>query len=302
MHLQLPIPALSCSEDKHVPLTLCRGDRTVTLADNSPTVIIGERINPTGRKKMQAALLANDFSLVANEAKAQTEAGAHMLDVNVGVAGGDEPRLMLAAMQIVMDNSDLPLCIDTANATALEAALALYPGTALINSVNGEDEKLERILPLVARYKAAVVCLCMGNEGIPLTAEGRLEVARKIAGRAAAYGIPHEKLVFDCLCLPCGADQGSARVTLDAIRLVKTEFGCSMTLGVSNVSFGLPERVKLNISMLTMAMANGVNCPIIDPTIPEVRQAILAADVLLGRDEWAMNWIAAARAAKAQQQ
>jgi 5-methyltetrahydrofolate--homocysteine methyltransferase len=177
----------------------------------------------------------------------------------------------------------------------------MYPGKALVNSVNGEEEKLARVLPLVAKYKAAVVCLCMGDEGIPATAEGRLEVARRIAGRAAALGIPRDDLVFDCLCLPCGADQASARVTLDAIRLVKQEFGVNMTLGVSNVSFGLPERAKLNISMITMALANGVTCPIIDPTIPEVRQAILAADVLLGRDEWAMNWITAARAAKAQQ-
>jgi 5-methyltetrahydrofolate--homocysteine methyltransferase len=285
-----------------MPLTLSRGDHAVTLADNLPTVIIGERINPTGRKKLQASLLANDFSLVANEARSQTAAGAQMLDVNVGVAGGDEPRLLVGAMKVVMENSDLPLCIDTANASALEAALTLYPGIALVNSVNGESEKMERILPLVAKHKAAVVCLCMGDEGIPATAEGRLEVARKIAGRAAHYGIPRESLVFDCLCLPCGADPASARVTLDAIRLVKAEFGGSMTLGVSNISFGLPERVKLNISMLTMAMANGVNCPIVDPTIPEIRLAILAADVLLARDEWAMNWIAAARAAAAAKQ
>jgi len=282
-----------------MPLTLSRGDRTVTLADNLPTAIIGERINPTGRKKLQAALLANDFSIVANEARSQTAAGAHVLDVNVGVAGGNEPRLLVKAMKIVMANSDLPLCIDTANTTALEAALALYPGTALVNSVNGEADKLERILPLVAKYKAAVVCLCMGDEGIPATAEGRLAVARRIAGRAEHFGIPRDNLVFDCLCLPCGAEQGAALVTLEAIRLVKSEFGCSMTLGVSNVSFGLPDRVKLNTSMLTMAMANGVNCPIVDPTIPEVRQAILAADLLLGRDEWATNWIRAARAAAA---
>jgi 5-methyltetrahydrofolate--homocysteine methyltransferase len=283
-----------------MPLTLSRGERTVTMADHLPTVIIGERINPTGRKKLQAALLANDFSIVAHEARLQTAAGAHMLDVNVGVAGGDEPRLMVEAMKVVMENSDLPLCIDTANVAALEAALAMYPGTALVNSVNGEDEKLERVLPLVAKYRAAVICLCMGDEGIPSTPEGRLEVARKIAGRAASYGIPQENLVFDCLCLPCGADPTSARVSLEAMRLVKAEFGCNMTLGVSNVSYGLPERVKLNASMLTMAMAQGVTCPIIDPTIPEMRQAVMAADVLLGRDEWAMNWIAAARAAKQQ--
>ena len=171
-------------------LTLSRGDRTVTIADNLPTVIIGERINPTGRKRLQASLLANDFSIVASEARSQTEAGAAMLDVNVGVAGGDEPRLLLEAVQVVMANSELPLCIDTANPVALEAALAVYPGKALVNSVTGEDEKLERVLPLIAKYKAAVVCLCIGQEGIPSTAEGRLEVARKIAGRAASYGIP----------------------------------------------------------------------------------------------------------------
>ncbi len=280
-------------------LTLSRADRSVMIADNLPTVIIGERINPTGRKKLQASLLANDFSIVASEARSQTAAGAHMLDVNVGVAGGDEPRLLVEAVKVVMENTDLPLCIDSANTTALEAALSIYPGTALVNSVTGEDEKMERVLPLIAKYKAAVVCLCIGQEGIPSTAEGRLNVARKIAGRAAAFGIPRENLVFDCLCLACATDATSARATLDAVRMVHNDLGTNMTLGVSNISFGLPERVKLNVSMLTMAMAAGLNCPIVDPTIPEIRQAIMAADVLLGRDEWAMSWITAARAAAA---
>jgi 5-methyltetrahydrofolate--homocysteine methyltransferase len=280
-------------------LTLSRGERTIMLADNLPTVMIGERINPTGRKRLQAALLSNDFSIVASEARNQTAAGAHMLDVNVGVAGGDEPRLIVEAMKVVMENTDLPLCIDSANPLALEAALAIYPGKALVNSVTGEDEKLEKVLPLIAKYKAAVVCLCIGQEGIPDTAQGRLDVAKKIAARAASYGIERENLVFDCLCLACSTDAAQVRTTLDAIRMVHTELGTNMTLGVSNVSFGLPERLKLNIAMLTMALANGVNCPIIDPTIPEVRQAIMASDVLLGRDEWAMNWITAARAAAA---
>lgn len=285
-----------------VPLTLTRGDQSVTIADNLPTVIIGERINPTGRKKLQAALLANDFSIVANDARAQTEAGAHMLDVNVGVAGGDEPRLIVEAMKVVMANSHVPLCIDSANPIALEAALSIYPGKALVNSVTGEDEKLEKVLPLIAKHKAAVVCLCFGDDGIPETAHGRLAVAKKIAARAHAYGIPTDDLVFDCLCMTCATDPSSVRTTLDAIRMVRAEFGTNMTLGVSNVSFGLPDRLKLNVAMLGMALANGVTCPIVDPTIPEVRQVILASDVLLGRDEWAANWISAARAAKAAQQ
>lgn len=283
-------------------LTLSRNEQTVTIADNLPTVIIGERINPTGRKKLQAALLANDFSIVASEAKAQAAAGAHMLDVNVGVAGGDEPRLLVQALKVVMDNTDLPLCIDSANTGALEAALAIYPGTALVNSVTGEDDKLDTVLPLVAKHKAAVVCLCIGQDGIPTTPEGRLEVARKIAGRAAFYGIPRQNLVVDCLCLACATDASSVPTTLAAIRMVHQDLGVNLTLGVSNVSFGLPERIKLNAVMLTMAMANGVTCPIVDPTVPEIRQAIMAADVLLGRDEWSMNWITAARAAKQQQQ
>ena len=279
-------------------LTLSRGARTVTIADNLPTVIIGERINPTGRRKLQDALLANDFSIVAREARSQTAAGAHMLDVNVGVAGGDEPYLLVEALKVAMENTDLPLCIDTANPVALEAALAIYPGIALVNSVTGEDERLERVLPLVAKYKAAVVGLCIGDEGIPATAEGRLEVARKIAARAESFGIPRQNLVFDCLCLACATDPASVGTTLEAIRLVHRELGTNMTLGVSNVSFGLPGRMKLNTAMLTMALAAGVTCPIVDPTIPEIREAIMAADVLLGRDEWAMNWMAAARAAK----
>lgn len=283
-----------------MPLTLSRGDRTVEIGDALPTVIIGERINPTGRKKLQAALLANDFSIVGSEARLQTQAGAHVLDVNVGVAGGDEPRLLVEAMKVAMANSDLPLCIDTANDRALEAALAMYPGRALVNSVNGEEEKMESVLPLVAKYKAAVVCLCMDDSGIPITAEARFAVAEKIVKRAASYGIPVEDLVFDCLCLPCGADSTAPRVSLEAMRMIKATYGCNMTLGVSNVSFGLPERPKLNATMLTMALAAGVTCPIIDPTIPEIRQAVLASDVVLGRDEWAMNWITAARAAKQQ--
>lgn len=278
-----------------MPLTLSRGDRTVTFADNLPTVIIGERINPTGRKKLQAALLAGDLSIVAADARAQAEAGAHMLDVNVGVAGGDEPRLLLQALEVAMQASDLPLCIDTANTEALAGALAHYPGKALVNSTTGEEAKLERVLPLVAQHKAAVIGLCMDDKGIPTTAAERVAVARKIVQRARSYGIPAEDVVIDCLCLTCATESTAVRTTLDAIRRVRDELGVNLTLGVSNVSFGLPDRLSLNVSMLTMALAAGVTCPIIDPTIPAVRNAVLSADALLGRDEWATNWITAFR-------
>ncbi len=282
-------------------LTLSRADHAVTIADNLPTVIIGERINPTGRKRLQAALLAGDLSVVAADATAQVEAGAHVLDVNVGVAGGDEPRLLVEALGTVMAVTDVPLSIDTANPQALAAALAVYPGKALVNSVTGEEEKLARVLPLVSQYKAAVIGLCMDDAGIPTTAEDRLAVARKIVSRAESYGIGREDVVIDCLCLACSTDPAAVRTTLEAIRLVHSELGVNLTLGVSNVSFGLPDRGKLNVAMLTMALAAGVTCPIVDPTIPEIRQAILAADVLLGRDEWATNWISAFRAASRKQ-
>ena len=278
--------------------TILKGaHKTVTISPQKPTVLIGERINPTGKKRLAAALSEGDLDIVRTEAEAQVEAGADVLDVNVGVTGVDEVDLLPQAVRLVMETVQVPVCIDSANAEALRAALAMHSelapeGKPLVNSVNGEEVNLERVLPLVAEYKAAVIGLTMDEDGIPPTSEKRLAVARKIVERAEALGIPAQDVVIDCLSLTVGADDPQAAlVTLEAIRMVRQELGVNMTLGASNVSFGLPEREVVNWAFLAMAIQNGVNCPIVDAA--KVRPAILAADLLLGRDEYAMRYIKA---------
>jgi len=271
--------------------------KTVTISPEKPTVLIGERINPTGKKRLAAALSEGNLDIVRTEAEAQVEAGADVLDVNVGATGVDEVDLLPQAVRMVMETVQVPVCIDSANAEALWAALTVYSelapeGKPLVNSVNGEEANLERVLPLVAEYKAAVIGLAMDEDGIPPTSEKRLAVARKIVERAEALGIPGEDVVIDCLSLTVGADDPQAAlVTLEAIRMVRQELGVNMTLGASNVSFGLPEREVVNWAFLAMAIQNGMNCPIVDAA--KVRPAILAADLLLGRDEYAMRYIKA---------
>jgi 5-methyltetrahydrofolate--homocysteine methyltransferase len=265
--------------------------RTVISSPEKPTVLIGERINPAGKKRLAAALGEGNLEIVRMEAEAQVEAGADVLDVNVGAIGVDEVALLPKAVRLVMETVNAPVCIDSANAEALRAALAVHKelapeGKPLVNSVNGEEANLERVLPLVAEYKTAVIGLVMDDDGIPPTPEKRLAVAHKIVERAEALGIPREDVVIDCLALTVGADDWQAgRITLETIRMVREELGVNMTLGASNVSFGLPEREVLGGAFLAMAIQNGVNCPIVDAA--KVRLAILAADLLLGRDEYA---------------
>jgi 5-methyltetrahydrofolate--homocysteine methyltransferase len=271
--------------------------KTVTIGPQKPTVLIGERINPTGKKRLAAALSEGNLDIVCTEAEAQVEAGADVLDVNVGVTGVDEVDLLPKAVRLVMETVQVPVCIDSANAEALRTALTMHKelapeGKPLVNSVNGEEANLERVLPLVAEYKTAVIGLAMDKDGIPPTAEERLAVARKIVERAEALGIPREDVVIDCLSLTVGADDSQAgRITLEAIQMVREELGVNMTLGASNVSFGLPEREVVNWAFLAMAIQNGVNCPIVDAA--KVRPAILATDLLLGRDEYALRYIKA---------
>ncbi len=270
--------------------------KTVTISPDRPTVIIGERINPTGKKRLAAALAEGNLEIIGIEAEAQVEAGADVLDVNVGAAGVDEVDLLPRAVRLVMETVDAPVCIDSANIEALRAALVVHKelapeGKPLINSVNGEEERLELVLPLVAEYKTAVIGLAMDNDGIPPTAEKRLAVARKIIERAEALGIPREDVVVDCLALTVGAESRAGLVTLEAIRMVHEELGVNMTLGASNVSFGLPDREVINWAFLAMAIQRGVNCPIVNAA--KVRPAILATDLLLGRDEYAMRYIKA---------
>lgn len=268
--------------------------KTITIGPNRPTVLIGERINPTGKKRLAAALGAGELDVVEAEALEQVEAGADVLDVNVGAAGVDETDMLPKAVRLVMETVDVPVCIDTANAEALRRALEVHrelapAGVPLVNSVNGEAERLDAVLPLVAEFGAAVIGLTMDDEGIPDTAARRLEIAHTIAERAAAVGIGRDRLVIDCLALTVGADTNAGLVTLDAIRGVQAELGVNMTLGASNISFGLPAREQVVWAFLAMAIQAGVNCPIVDAA--KVRGAILAADLVLGRDDYAMRYI-----------
>jgi 5-methyltetrahydrofolate--homocysteine methyltransferase len=277
---------------------LKRTGKEVVISNQRPTVIIGERINPTGKKRLSAALVAGDLSIVEQEALAQIEAGADVLDVNVGAAGVDELDLLPKAVKLVIETVDVPICIDTADTEAMEAALKLHKeldpeARPLINSVNGEEERLEAVLPLVAEYGAAVIGLCMDDDGIPEEATGRLAVAKKIVERAEKLGIPRESFLIDCLALTMGADSQAGRKTLEAMRMVKEELGVNLTLGASNISFGLPEREVINGAFIAMAIKTGLNAPIVDAA--KVRPFILAADLAMGRDEYAMRYIKAFR-------
>jgi 5-methyltetrahydrofolate--homocysteine methyltransferase len=279
--------------------TILKGmKKKVVIGDGRPTAMLGERINPTGKKKLAAALTAGDLEVVRQEALAQVEAGAHILDVNVGAAGVDEADLLPKAVKLVLETVDVPIAIDTADGEALAAALAAHKelnpdGKALINSVNGEEASLARVLPLVAEYGTAVIGLAMDDDGIPPTPEARLAVATKIVERAEALGIGREQILIDCLALTVGADSQAGWTTLEAIRMVKEELGVNMALGASNVSFGLPDRETINGVFLGMAIARGLNCPIVD--VAKVGHFILAADLALGRDDYAMSYLKAYR-------
>ena len=260
--------------------------------------MIGERINPTGRKTVLAALEAGDFDIVRTDAISQVQAGAEVLDVNAGVPGADEPALLQQVMRTVMEVTDVPLCIDTADPLALEAALSIYEGKALINSVNGEDKSLQTVLPLVKEHEAAVIGLCMDDDGIPATPEARLRAAAKVIEQAAKLGIPPEDVVIDPLAMTMGADHNAGRMTLETIELIVREFGVNITMGASNISFGLPDRRFVNATYMAMAIHAGLTCPITNPLEPEVAIAVLGADLAMGRDEYGMNWIKAFRQRK----
>jgi 5-methyltetrahydrofolate--homocysteine methyltransferase len=265
--------------------------KTVVIGPEQPFTIIGERINPTGRKKLAAAMAEGDFSMVAADAQAQVAAGAAMLDVNSGVPGADEPEIMRMAVQTVMEAVSVPLCFDSPNPAALEAALEIYSGKALINSTTGEQEALERVLPLAKKYSAAVICLCNDERGPIQDPFERLGVAKKIIAHASDYGIPPEDLLFDPLVMTVSSDSNAGRVTLETIRLLKQELGVNMTGGASNVSFGLPDRPSLNATFINLAVGAGLNSAITNPLDEDVRKAILAADLFLGRDEYCGRWI-----------
>jgi 5-methyltetrahydrofolate--homocysteine methyltransferase len=279
----------------HHTTTLSSRSRTVHIHRDLPTVIIGERINPTGRKTLQSEMENHRFDAVKTDAVAQVRSGAAVLDVNAGVPGGDEPALLREAVRAVMSATDVPICIDTANPEALAAALEVYEGKPLVNSVTGESRSLDSMLPLVQAHGAAVIGLCMDDDGIPGRPEGRLAVAEKIVERAAALGIPAEDVVIDPLVLTVGTDSEAAAVTLEAARRISSALGANIAMGASNVSFGLPDRRSLNAAFIAIAICAGLNCPITNPLDPDVTTAVFAADLLLGKDEWGERWIAAYR-------
>jgi len=267
--------------------------KEVIIGDNLPTVLIGERINPTGKKKMTEALKAGDLEIVRKEALAQVQAGADILDVNVGVFGVDEVTLLPRAVRAVMEVVDVPLCFDSSNADALEGALKVYKGKPLVNSVTGEEHSLKKVLPLVKKYGAAVIGIVQDDEGIPKDTERRIRIAHKIVEKVEAAGISREDLVIDCLAFAVGAEPSSGVAVVDAIRRIKAELGVNMTMGASNVSYGLPDRELLNNAFVVMAVAAGATCPIVDAA--KVRPIILAADLVLGRDKRARRYIEAYR-------
>jgi 5-methyltetrahydrofolate--homocysteine methyltransferase len=266
----------------------------VIIAPDRPIVVIGERINPTGRKAFSAELQAGEMSRIARDAKAQADAGARVLDVNVGAAGVDEVKLLPQAIQIVQDAVDLPVSIDSANPEALAAGLKVARGRALINSMNGETAKLKAVLPLVAEYGAAVIALCMDDRGIPATPEARLVVADNMVKQAAAYGVAPEALLIDPLVMNVGADYKAGAVTVEAARLIRAELGCNMTAGASNASHGMPEREVLNTVFLAILAQVGVNAPICNPLKNGL--AVCAINLMLGHDEWGITYIQAYRA------
>jgi 5-methyltetrahydrofolate--homocysteine methyltransferase len=269
---------------------------SVEICRDKPTVIIGERINPTGRKQVLAALEAGDFDIVRADAISQVQAGARVLDVNAGVPGADEPALLQQVVRTVMEVTDVPLCIDTADPAALEAVLSIYPGKALVNSVNGEEKSLQAVLPLVKEHGAAVIGLCMDDNGIPATPQARLQAAEKIVERAASLGISPGDVVIDPLAMTMGADHTAGHMTLKTIELIVRELGVNITMGASNISFGLPDRKYINSTFMAMAIHAGLTCPITNPMVPEVAVAVLGADLSMGRDDYGMNWIKAFRA------
>ena len=276
---------------------LSSATKTVTIGPDQPFCIIGERINPTGRAIFQEQLRAGDLSAVERDVIAQVEAGATMLDVNMGAPLIDEPAVLAQAVRLVQSLTDLPLCIDSSVVEALEAGLQAYQGKALVNSITAEDERMELILPLVKKYGAAVIALPNDEFEIPEDPMRRLELVRHIVDTATGrYGIPIEDIVIDPLAMPIGADSSLVNRTLETIALIKEHIGVNMTLGASNVSFGMPERHAINSVFVPMAMAVGLTSAIMDARTEQVVMAVRAADLMLGNDEWGASWIAAHRA------
>ncbi len=265
--------------------------KEVVIGFNRPFVIIGERINPTGRKILAAEMAAGDFSRVESDARAQVEAGAHMLDVNAGIPLADEPAILARAVQLVQSITDVPLSIDSSIVAALEAGLAVYKGKALVNSVTGEDERLESVLPLIKKYGAAVIAISNDETGISEDPDVRYAVAKKIVERASDYGIPSCDVVVDPLVMPIGAINQAGVQVMRLVHRLRTELKVNTSCGASNVSFGLPNRDGINSAFLTMAIGAGMTSAITNPLHVEVVKAVMGADVMMGHDPDCARWI-----------
>lgn len=265
------------------------------LGPDLPFIVIGERINPTGRKMLAAELLAGNFDRVKADAVAQVQAGAQVLDINAGLGVANahelEPEVMVKAIEAVQSVVDVPLSIDSSVVGALVAGLRAAGGKPLINSVTGEDERMERVFPLVAEYQCAVIAISNDETGISTDPNVRFEVARKIVQRAATYGIPPEDILIDPLVMPAGAVHGAGKAVIDLVRRIGAELGCNTTCGASNVSFGLPDREAINANFLAMLIAAGMSGAITNPLKPELKKAWMAADMLMGHDPDCMRWL-----------
>ncbi len=265
--------------------------KEVVIGFDRPFVMIGERINPTGRKLLAAEMKEGNYSTVEKDAIAQVEAGAQMLDINAGIPLADEPRILAETIQLVQSLTDVPLAIDSSIIEALEAGLAVYQGKALVNSTTGEDEVLERVLPLVKKYDAAVVAISNDETGISEDPDVRFEVAKKIVERAADYGISHENIIVDPLVMPIGAIGQAGRQVFHMLRRLRTELKVNTTCGASNISFGVPNRHGINNAFLPMVIGAGMTSAIVNPLHPGMVDAVKAADVLNGTDDNCAAWI-----------
>ncbi|MCB0182148.1 MAG: dihydropteroate synthase [Anaerolineae bacterium] len=269
--------------------------KTVIIGPERPFTIIGERINPTGRKLLAAEMAAGNFERVIKDARAQVEAGAHMLDVNAGIPLADEPAILAETVKLVQSITDAPLSIDSSIVAALESGLAAYEGKALLNSVTGEEERLEVVLPLVKKYGAAVIGISNDETGISEDPDVRFAVAKKIVERAMDYGIPKEDVIIDPLVMPIGAMRYAGQQVFAILRRLREELDVNSCCGASNVSFGLPNRGPLNGNFLAMMIANGLTSAITNPIEHEIKQSIMVADVMMGHDENCLAWIQANR-------
>jgi 5-methyltetrahydrofolate--homocysteine methyltransferase len=273
--------------------------KEVRIGPGRPFVIIGERINPTNRARLAAEMKAGNFERVRADAQAQVAAGAHMLDVNAGIPLADEPAILAEAIRVLQSTVDVPLSIDSSIVAALEAGLAAYQGKPLVNSVTGEEERLERVLPLVKKYGAAVIGVSNDETGISEDPDVRFAVAKRIVERAESFGIPRQDVLIDPLVMPIGAMRSAGTSAFALLRRLRDELGVNTACGASNVSFGLPDRVALNAAFLTMAIVSGLTSAITNPLEEAIRKAIYAADVMLGVDENCVAWLAAHRGAGA---